>query len=213
VASQMSMEDAAAGIRNLVERARGHNINVVCQIYRVISAASEVDRPRLLRAAAEQFGVAESSEEEDVPLLIHPSQLPDFAAKYGDVADAMLEGLIRQNPDEDSFYGQLWAVVNNSFFPDDNAKGFALLHILIDSKIPYFKVENGLRMTDDEFHARFANLQESVAKLRFLMAREFDQKTEKASLILRHIEGHTDAVDRAVLIAAVLGYYEQLVEE
>jgi len=208
MAPQLTLEDAKAGIENLLERARGHEVNIACQINRIINAAPENCRDQLVRVAAEQFGVVDSSEEEDIPLLIHPSELPEFIERYGDVVDAMLEGLIRQNPDEETFYKQLWEVVNNSFFPDEKAKGFALLHILADPKIPYFKVDSGLRMSDDEFEERLRSLLPSIAKIRFLLAKKFDQKTQRGSLILRHLDEHSDQVDRSVLVAFLLTYLE-----
>ena len=82
------------------------------------------------------------------------------------------------------FYKRLWDIIQNPLFPTTEAHVFALYHMLIDVRLPYFKLDDGLRMSDDQFRKEVQRLHDSRSKLRFIFyAPDIEQKSEKAEYL------------------------------
>jgi hypothetical protein len=194
-------------IDNLLKHGRGEPINLVYMIYQAIKKAPEKEKPGLIAFAAERFESIESSDEVKIDEFISRDELSHFRQRYEHVVDSMLESLIASNTDETTFYINVWSVVNNNFLPGDKERAFALYDILMDRKIPYFQVDTGFRMSDEEYQRRIRALAQDRAKLRFLVSRHFQQRTERADLILKHINQH-EPVDQVVLMALLLAEKE-----
>ena len=124
------------------------------------------------------------------------------------VIDRLLSNLVEKNYPSETFYNNLWDSINNDvLFDSDLEKICAVLFILLSSKIPYFQMEEALRMSDDEYWNVSRDVDEQYKKAVFALNRGYDQRTEVASQIVRffkEIEGETQQV---VYIAKLIGYF------
>lgn len=203
----LSIDEAKQGVKNLLERGSGSAVNIVCAIFDVISAAPPDSVSNLLRYAAERLKLVDSANEVIVQQKIPDSDLPALQRKYGGVGDSMLASLILQNADEDTFYKGIWEIVQNPFFDDSRVKGYSLYNLLIDKKIPYFPIRSdALRMAEEEYKRRFDSLaqRQSIAKIQFLLARDFEQRTQRADELLRHINEEKERGDQIVLMSFLI---------
>jgi hypothetical protein len=203
--TEKSVKLAEQKIFDTLRLSRGTPINIVYATYTIIMETDAIHRARLLRIVAEKFdeSLRNSSEEVSVPDVIsNPKALED---KYGDIVDSMFKTLVEANHDEQQFYERLWSIIDNPFFPDPEARVFALYYVLIDKRIPYFKLEvdTSTRMSDDEFGQRLRKLRPTTNKIRFIISCTFKQKTEQADLVLREIMTLED-VDRIVATAYLI---------
>ncbi|MBQ9167665.1 MAG: hypothetical protein IJX67_04560 [Oscillospiraceae bacterium] len=124
------------------------------------------------------------------------------------VIDRLLSNLVEKNYPSETFYSNLWDSINNDIlFDSDLEKICAVLFVLLSSKIPYFQMEEALRMSDEEYWKVSREVDEQYKKAVFALNRGYDQRTEVASQIVRffkEIEGETQQV---VYIAKLIGYF------
>ena len=153
-------------------------------------------------AAATDGGeeVAETIISEETAKILH--------RQYSEVVDALFEQVLDQNLPEDQFYSKIWKMISESpSFEDNNAKAFALYYIWIDARIPYFQLENGLAMSNNEFRELSESLISSIQKARFIMHTSlFKQRTSRASVLLNLLDNFSDEKERAVLMAHIISF-------
>ena len=165
-------------------------------------------QPTMLRTLCERSELWDSSGLETPPSgagFTDQEIAEDLAPKYGQVMDALLGASIAANLTEDDFYKMLWEHLHNPFFSDDRIQGFCLFWALLDDRIPYFRLEQGLRMGEDEYRNRHLQLYTSYAKTRFILRSPFEMVTEQAALILDLIQDIEDRSDQVIVLADLIG--------
>ena len=202
-ATPAAMDHAALRIDNILRLASGSVINKVAALYAIIMNVPESIRPALLRMTAENFGLTDSAEKRAVPDKISDGERDALKGAYGKTVDAMLDALVHSNPSVEGFYGGLYSLIQNPFFHKEHAKIFALYYVLIDKRIPYYQLPEGLRMSDEEFQDRLRRNRGLRMQLAFVLACKYEQRTEEADIILKLLS-QADERDRVVLLVSVL---------
>ena len=132
-----------------------------------------------------------------------------FADEAKSILTTVIENLINDNLPEEQFYSQLWSIISNSImFKDDNQRIGALIFLIRNPRIPYFKLTEGITMSDDEYNSIVASVKKCAKKAFFAINRGYKQKTQVASnilLLLDEIEGENE---KAVFLSLVLSYYD-----
>lgn len=190
-------------IRQILTFGDGTKLNLIFACYNIIRAAPEDEQGELVGFLAESIDELESSKEVRVDEVITEQERLELKKLYAKTIDAVFDSLIAQNEPSGVFYQRLWTAVNSPIFPDDKAQAFALYWVMIDRKIPYFQVEPGMKMANEEFKKRLSELRNDRVKIRFLLERDFSQRTEQADLILKVIQNASE-MDRPVLMAYLI---------
>ena len=190
-------------IDTILTLAKGEQVNVCYAILKIIERAPADNQAEVLRHAAESFGSSESSEEIPIDAYITKDELEKLNERYAKLVNDMLAVLLDENPGEDEFYVQLWALVRNPILRDEKARAFALFWLLIDKRLPYFHLLEGMRMANEDYGVANRRLRTARAKIRFILAREFDQKTQQADLVLKVIDAAAGS-DRILLMGEVI---------
>jgi len=83
----------------------------------------------------------------------------------------------------------LHGLIHNPVFQTDYERAFALYWILIDKRTPYFRLSEGLKMTQEDWDAIGKTLVTEQARVRFILSsiERFDQRSEEADLLLTRI--------------------------
>ncbi|MDO4413650.1 MAG: hypothetical protein Q4C20_01090 [Erysipelotrichaceae bacterium] len=103
----------------------------------------------------------------------------------GKITRRILRNLISTNVDEDEFYEKLWNKFNDTdLFPDDDERKAFLLTLWFDVRIPYYQLEESCSMEDDEYEKSLWELSPELKKARFIIYSEFEQKTQRTSLLM-----------------------------
>ena len=88
---------------------------------------------------------------------------------------------------------------------EDKARAYALFKILNDKRIPYFFFSDGLSMSNDDYRVKCAELIRIRQQIRFILSAEiFEQKTEKASYIVKIIDELETYQDKTIAMVFVI---------
>ena len=188
----------------------GRQIDICADIVKYIDAAPPDIQGNLFAVACKSYGIVKSQK----TYVVESSGITDQAQAemrdmYGDVIDALLEtyinSAIKSRHSENEFYENIWRnIVCNSLFLQPNLHTFALYYILIDKRIPFFLIDTGLEMKNDEFRKSLKDCQEDVQKIKFILALDFEQKTQEASNLLDIILKEDSYEKKVVLLAKII---------
>jgi len=182
----------------------GEKVNICYALFKIIESGPRQEQHLILRHLAENWDFARSSDEIKIDAYINQNEKDLLRDKYGEVINKLFELILKENLPEDQFYASLWRVLHNPILPDDKAQAFALYWVMIDRRIPYFQLETGLRMANEDFKAAFTRIMQKAAKIRFILGSQFDQKSEEADLVLKTIDAAAPHPDRVALMAYIL---------
>lgn len=197
-------------LNNRLDSYSGDNFDICADIMRYIVSAPEDIQEDLFVIACQKFGVASSSKSYDVaPSGISKAQQDKLEDTYGDIVNKLLETCLKraiQNQSSDiDFYKDVWkSVVSNPIFLKSDEQLFAAYYILIDRRIPYFAITEGLSMENGDFQAILAECSTDIKKIKFILAVDFDQKTQEASNLLDVIMNQDTYEKKAVLLARIV---------
>lgn len=192
----------------------GYVIDVCYEIINEIEGLSFAEQVEIINCFCEIFGTVKSEKTMEIPQHISDDKFNDLKELYASYVDQMLETTLKKaysiGMDIDSFYEVLWGnVIKSDMFCEIEEKSFALYNIVIDRRIPYFHLEKGLRMEEDEFEKYRDKNIEILKKMHFILSNSFGQKTEEASIILQEIIRLDNYEDRVVVLAWVLDLLRQ----
>lgn len=196
-------------IDTTVTLGHGTPINLAYTLLRIIEKSERADQAELVRHACDVYDNAESSSEINIGTFMSDNESKQLENKYGDLVNKMLDLVLAENPLDNDFYESIASLLQNPLFRDEKARAFAFHYILIDKRIPYFHLESGLRMSDEDWRATIRRLTCEQAKLRFILATDFSQRSEKVDLVLKEIERIENYEDRVALMYFVIFEIDQ----
>lgn len=119
------------------------------------------------------------------------NEISEYASLYEDIVKGIMKttikkcdyGVIRY----EEFYKVLWEsyVVNLS---TKKEKAYAFFRTIIDKKIPYVYLGKPLSMDNDKFMKLNIENQDIIKKIDYIFDSPYEQKTEKASLVLHALD-------------------------
>lgn len=188
----------------MLTKVSGEKIDIAAKIYLMLAKEEEVGKK--LRYFLENADEIESSKEEEVEQYFMPRRVGELREKCEDLVKSVLGKLIKENMDEDKFYDALWekGIWNNPFLEQEDEKIYALYCIWRDSRIPYFKLETGIKMTNEQFREISIMNKAQIKKALFIINSDFSQKTERCSLLNNILEASESENEKAVVLAHIL---------
>ena len=167
---------------------KGDSFDESVLFYKTIIQADTTDQPVIFRYLCELYGSIDSDESFEAPFSKYQESLQTYKEVYGDFIVALLKMLISRNLQEAEFYRELWKTINDSsLFDDEGLKIFALYAVLNNPRIPYFYISrlNMVTTSDEQYQDLFFKYFKDIQRIRFISLLEFEQKTERASVLLR----------------------------
>ena len=115
-----------------------------------------------------------------------------------------------ENWNKTKFYEYLWNSLNTDLIlEDDRVRSFAMLRYAQSDLMPYIEVGKPLSMNDEEFSKILTENRSVVNKIKHIVALNYSQKTEVASLILNEVMSVKTEKERAVILAIALDIVTQ----
>lgn len=188
----------------------GSAFDICSEIYEQIVAAPQENRVNMFSTACKLYGRVTSDESYEVCSSgISKDRQNELKSTYGEIVDTLFESCLKRavasNLVEEQLYEMVWeSVVNNSIFDTDETRKFALYYILIDRRVPYFRIEMGLSVDNKDYQAMIRTLDQDIQKMRFVLAFDFEQKTQEASNLLDIILKQPDYQHQVVLLARLV---------
>lgn len=125
------------------------------------------------------------------------------------VINTILDNLIKEKLLESDFYLKLWEILSQkTIFPDRFDIVCAIICLITSRKIPYFALEEGVRMDNEEFSRISKSTIDEFKKVLFVFNVGYTQKTEVASQLLKIIHSFTDIKEQTVILSNILSVYE-----
>lgn len=189
----------------------GKQFDICSDIINYIEAAPTGIQEQLFIIACRHFGENDSAKPkyEVGPSEISPAKQDELKSLYGETVDSLIEVCIkralRDQLDADSFYSAIWnSIVHNSLFAEQEERIFATYYVLIDKRIPFFTISEGLSMDNTDFRRLISDCKDSIQIIKFILALDFDQKTQEASNLLDVILNQDTYEKKVVLLANIL---------
>lgn len=175
-------------LTNFLASADGSTFNICAGLYDIILRADEIQRPVLFEKAINLYEDIDSTETLKVPISPYDGQKKVLKEKYGDIVNSFIEFFVSQKDSTEIFYANMWqAIQSDTFFPTDASKVFAFYYVVIDSRVPYFELDQGYGMSNESYRKLRKKHAALLKKVRYILNTEFEQKTEHASLLLQEL--------------------------
>lgn len=197
-------------LNNRLSGYSGDNFDICADIMNFITTAPDELQPDLFAVACQKFGIVKSNKTYIVESSgISSAQQDKLEDTYGDIVNKLFETClkraIQKQVTDVELYKDIWnSIVSNPIFSLPEEKLFAAYYILIDRRIPYFVVSEGLSMENSDFQAIIADCSDDIRKIKFILALDFDQKTQEASNLLDIILNQDTYEKQTVLLARVV---------
>lgn len=124
-----------------------------------------------------------------------------------DTINTILGNLIKEKFDVSDFYKKLWdEITRRTIFATDLDTVAAIIYLCNSDRIPYYKLDDGLKMENEDFVDIVRSNLEPFKKMIFILNVGFEQRTEIASLLLKVLDDVKDYKAKVVLFANLIGY-------
>lgn len=195
--------------RKWFSQQQGSLIDICNGIYQIINnEPDELGKIDLFIIACENFGVNFNRKDIFHDSSISNDNLKKLEIDNADAIESIITSSIKvaisnQYSNKD-FYGYLWKSISSAY--QDESLVFALYKILVDKRIPYYQISQGMAMEDNEYSEITQNCLNDIKKCRFILDVGFDQRTKEASNLLEVILSHDLKEEQAVILSQVLTY-------
>lgn len=134
----------------------------------------------------------------------------DFEEKSGfrdakEIEQRIIKTLVSENNTEEAFYHTLWEKINDPYlFETSNEQTAFLCALWSDPRIPYFQLEEGSRMDNDEYQAISLKLKPLLKKANYILNTTIEQKTQRASLLMAIADSIDNEREKTVFWAKII---------
>ena len=197
-------------IKYLVSHAKA-NINLCVAAYQILQNAEEKERPILMEAFIRGYKNTQTDESFEIPSVIDDTTERAYMRRYQRIVDGHLEEFLNAGYSKEGFYSALTEyIMTDKNLLDDGARAIAIFDCCIDKRLPYACVDLtvGVRMSDEEFKLHLSQLEDEIDRLNYIINANLEQKTERASLLLRELDNCKDFNKKTVMLASILNHYE-----
>ena len=202
--TEKAIETIKQSIIEILKNYSGSKEDIAYLIYNnaIINSGNEPLAMALFFEISEEI---ESNNKKHAEKVFSEEEKYQLTLTYGKMIDGALEALLRRGLSKADFYGELWSFINESkMLSDKKLKAFTLYYLWIDVRLPYFELEDGIKMSNEDFIDISKNLTEEIKRIRFILNTPTDQKTDRASRLVNMIENLVSQEEKTVLMAHIL---------
>ncbi len=201
----------AEWLRDVLGKVKGEKIDVAAMIYTRIQ--QDNDPQDAFRYFLENADEIVSTEEEELEQSFTAAELQKLQKKCMPLIEGILESLLSENASKEEFYNRLWTdgICKNTLLQNDNERIYALYRIWQDIRIPYFQLEEGMKMSNEAYMECSDRNAYLIKKAFFIVGASFSQRTQQSDLLLRVLSECESDEDKVVVMAQILGYVERRV--
>ena len=201
-------EEYVKQLLNYLRKHTGSKADIAAWVYRLIQRTENKEAAfRYFLENADRIG---SSREKEAEVCFTASELQKLAMNCGQMVSGILDNLVGRQPDAETFYAELWrrGIESDTNFADEKEKIYALFCFWSDGRTPYFQLEKGLYMSEEDYAETIKARENEIRKAGFILSRRFSQKTERSSLLMRVLDSCVTEEEKAVVLAQILSMLE-----
>lgn len=196
-------------LAKFLETVKGEKIDIAAAVYELIQRTdNEEEAFQYFLEKGDDF---ESVETKEVSKIFTSSDIQILERNCNTLIDGVLNKLITKNMEQKIFYSELWKMIvrDNNLFESPDEKIYAFYKIWIDGRIPYYKLEDGLKMENEAFKDICEAKREEIKKAIFILNSSFEQRTERCSLLIRILDTCQTEEEKSVVLAQILAMAER----
>ena len=202
-------------INDIIDRSNGKTMDAASAIYHTI--VKEQNRCSAFRCFLEITHDTDDTEDEEISGeteiqgVFHKEQVELLRRKCEHLTEGILDKIISKNLEPGDFYSELWkkGIEENAILETEEEKIYTLYRIWIDGRIPYFKLEEGIRMDGARFAEIVKAKEEDLKKMIFIFNSYFSQRTERSSQFIKILDSCRTEEEKSVIMAQILSFTEQ----
>lgn len=196
-------------LNDVLGKVSGELLDITAMIYEQI--VTEDDPAAAFQYFLEHADDIVSTGTVSVPARYTASKMQELQYKCEDYVNGILVTALKQKGTAKEFYTRLWSTLtdNNAMLSDVDAVIFAIYKIWRSACIPYFELEDGIRMTNEQYRDIAQKNKARIKKVNYIIGAPLEQRTETASLLLRVLSECETETERSVVMAQILGRVEQ----
>lgn len=202
--SDQSIKEYTAKISALMDNNNGRLVDIAFLAYEVIDSAKEMS-PYVLKEFLNSMPYSQNQYSK-TNSLIPDSYLNSKLRSVMLTVDAWLDKVLSNKLDEDEFYTMLWDFLknDNKAFRGKKTKTVALYCVWMDPRIPYYKLEPGIKMDEAQFSDTYNRIRPDLQKARFAVFSPYDKRIEEASVIYNIMEKLGNTEEKCILLSYVI---------
>lgn len=125
--------------------------------------------------------------------------------KCKSLSKGVIDYLSNKGYEPKCYYKKLWDTISNLLCSASEVeKGVCLYAILRDQRTPYYQIEKGLYMENDQYRKTIDQIDSQLNKLRFVLNLANSQRTETASQILEILDELETKESKAVFLSQLI---------
>lgn len=154
-----------------------------------------------------------STKEQEIEPRYTAAEIQKLKYRCTSCVNGILDSALRRNVSEDEFYDLLWNSIadHKLLLPEEDDVIFAIYLIWQDGRIPYFQLDEGIRMTNESFFEATRKNVSILKKAAFILRSSLEQRTEVSALLLKLLSECETEEDKAVVLAQILAMQDQKV--
>ena len=167
--------------------------NLCAVAYQIIKGSVPKERAAILEEFVTGFRGTPTDGSMKLPTVITKAEERSLMERYSSYVDQKIEELIEENQ-------------------DGAAGAIAIFDCVIDKRFPYHRVDVSKALTMDQ--ERYLEIIKTIGdnkldEIDSALNYDFDQKTERASVVLSLIEARDSYEERVVMMSRVLAHFER----
>lgn len=144
------------------------------------------------------------------PVQVTPSDISTCRAKFGRMVTGIIDLYSNEGYSAEKYYATLWQVLDTMLSPyTDIEKGICLYIVTGDKRTPYWAMQPGLRMSDEDYQKVITTIVPAIRKMWFVLGLSNGQRTQTASQLLSVLEELETFEERTVLLSQLIGAIEK----
>lgn len=194
---------------DVLGKLKGEKLDIAALIYNRIQ---EEEKPKsAFQYFLENADEIDSTEEKELDQVFTATEIQRLKKKCEPLIEGVLESLLSENISTEDFYGRLWedGICGNTFLQTDKEKIYALYRVWRDSRIPYFQLGEGMKMSNEAYMECCNKNIHLIKKAFFIINTSFSQRSQQSDLLLRVLDECETNVDKVVVMAQILGVTER----
>lgn len=128
-----------------------------------------------------------------------------------DCVRGILNSALKRKASREEFYSLLWhsIVDDKAMFQEVDDIIYAIYMLWMDESIPYYELEEGIRMSNEQFAEISLKNKALIKKAFYILRAPLEQRTETCALLLNLLSECETEEDKAVVMAQIMGRTEQ----
>lgn len=132
---------------------------------------------------------------------------------YSGTIERIVDNMIEEKLPEKEFYKKLWMLISeDTVFAQDIDKICAIICLISNEKIPYYKLDDVQKIDEAEFDFLVYNYIESILKIQFIVKTNREHLPDLSYRIIKLLDGIEDEKAKTVVLSQAFGEYLQKIK-